>query len=609
MNLFVAIVHPSEAQVASINDALNDSLEIYSTLASETIGSRVINNGELLLGWVSSSKQAAAPREYVYQDSEQVVLFTGLPIDATQSVNAHRASELATSWDSVAGNLEGIHSLVKVTNSPARLEIQSDLLAYEHIFYRQVGKSWVFSNSVALIERVTSRCELNPGAVALFVSCGRMASDYTLLSEIKTVPAVTRVIWNSSTDSVDFVRTEEVGDLFKDSRPGLDESETERLASELQGLLSTLDRHFSPLDCALTGGKDSRVIFSLLTSAGIPANYYTHGQNRSEDAILAEAVAATEGLPHEFRETQETTLLGRWEELATAAVRRADGMYPIQHVASLMSANENYDGRLSIRLSGSGGAIGKGGGGQPRFYSRQLGTPNGFIDHVGNIMAHPRQGLMRPEGLSAVKSIVGARIASFLDSGIATSDVPEVSSAYEGTARGDGANMRATADVRDTFSPFCTRSFQRASALFRSRDKITCPLHRALISHLSPNLMGIPFDKKNPHWGPQQAWKILLKGTYSRYHRRIRQKLFGKPPSRPNFIVQNETFNRGGWLEHQLNYARQRILDQKSKALWECIDRKRAEELLSSDTRAEDRVRAARGLYQLWTVAEYEHAR
>ncbi len=609
LNLFLAIVNPSKEQSASIDSVLYDALEIYPTLDAATIDSRAVGEGRLLVGWVSSSNQAAAPREYVHEDSGQVVLYTGLPISSDRSVVAHRASELAANWDRVAGRLEGIHSLLRVTSDPARLEIQTDLLAYEHVFYRRLGKSWVFSNSVALIERATSRCDLNIDAVALFVSCGRIASDFTLLSEIKTIPAVTRVVWDSNRDDVDFSLTEDVGELFQERRPGLDSVEVERLASDLQNLLSVLDTHFAPLDCALTGGKDSRVIFSLLTSAGISANYYTHGQNRSEDAILAQQVAATAGHRHQFREIPERALLSGWEELATAAVRRADGMYPIQHVASLFSANDYYDGRLSIRLSGSGGAIGKGGGGQPRFYSWKVGTPDGFIKHVGDIMAHPRQGLVRPEGLAAVKRVVTERISRFLESGIVTSDVPEVSSAYEGTARGDGANMRATADVRDTFSPFCTRAFQRASALLRSRDKITCPLHRALISRMSPQLMEIPFDNKNPNWGPEQAWKILVKGTYSRYQRRIRQKLFGKPPSRPNFIVQNETFDRCGWLEYQLEHARQRILDQNSASLWEYIDRKRAEELLSPDTPAEMRTGAARGLYQLWTVAEYQHAR
>lgn len=608
MNLFVVITNPSKHQIDSLEAELRVAADDYPSLAGQTVHSQLLGAGELLVGWVIPSSEKAGPREYVYRDPSQIVLFTGLPVDPLDRIRAHRASELSARWNEVAGTLDGFHALIRLRNDPASLDIHTDLLGFEHIFYGNWENRGTFSNSASLIERLNSRSRLDATSVSLFVSAGWICGDRTLLEDLKALPGSLRVSWRSGQRDMEFQETGKSPNDLARTRSGFSQTDAEDLAEELLRPLSVLGKHFPVLDAPLTGGRDSRVLFSLLNSGNIPARYYTFGQNYGEDAQLAAQIVKRRGLQHEFLETSASSLMNRWEELTEKAVRRADGMFPLQMLLGLLTAEEYSGDSIPVRIWGAGGGIAKGPL-QPARFSRLWRTPDGVRTVLFNNTLNARQGLIRPQGRELAEEYLGKRISFYLDQGFPASTVPDVLYTHDKVGREGGKIMRATTDARDSYSPYCSRAFLAASFSLPPRLKLTHPIHRALISHLAPDLLDIPFDFKSPGWRPKQAWRILAKGSYRYYDRKIRRVLGLRRNTKANFIVSNDMFDRRHWLEHHLARVRECTLALEDSPIWDVIDRQRFAKLMKSSTDASQRMRAAKGIYHIWTIAEYEHNR
>ena len=608
MILFAVIVRPSEAQVANIANAIRETTEYHPSLRRQNVRTKTFGDRELAIAWVEPTDSKAGAREYAHDDTDVTVLFSGLPIDANGSLPVHRASTLSDHWDTVAGELEGFYSLIRVRSAPVRFELFTDLLGFEKVFYGKSGDSRIFSNSVSLVERLSYRRSLDPTAVSLFIAAGWVGGSHTMLDDIQCVKGSTRIRWHSGQRDLAFERTLNLQTILERRQPRFNKNDAEDLAEGMLRPLRALEKHFSTLDAPITGGRDSRVIFSLLTSAEISARFYTFGQNFGEDAQLARRVAESRNLPHEFLETSLETLMSRWNDLTSKAVLRADGMYPLQMLLALLTAEMHSGDTLPIRIWGAGGGMAKGAL-QPTRFSRELRTPSGVEALMCRSTIRSLQGLLTRAGRETAEAGVKRQVSHYLDQGVAPESVPDALYAFERVGGEGGQIMRPTADFRDTFSPYCTRAFVSACFSLPPRNKLTHPVHRELLTLLAPDLFNIPFDFKSPGWKPRQAWKVLGKGSLRYHNRRIRKKLRLRSNTKANFIVANDMFDRRYWLEHLRDRARNAPLDLPNSPIWEIIDKKKFEKLMRPETDANERMRVAKGLYHTWTVAEFEHSR
>ena len=580
----------------------------YPSLEGRSPRIRRLGAGQLLAGCVSPSGATAEPRSYVHDDADGITLFTGLPVDPSGAVMAHRASELAEYWEGLPARLEGKFALIKATAEPAGLQIHTDLLGYEHVFYRQYRGGWVFSNSVALVERLTGPCGLDSSAIALHVSMGWVSGNHTLLQDISVLPPAASVRWQSDSSQVQIESRPVIAGLCPPRRHRLSIHDAKPIADEMILPLTVLSQNFGPLDCPLTGGRDSRVNFSLLTHGGMEARYYTFGSQQGDDARIAAELAAQTGQHHEFLETSSEDLIAQWDQLSREVSRRADGMYPLQALVAYLTAKNNYAGHLPVRISGDGGAISKGSL-QPGRFSVNWKTEGGSRALIQSRMANAYRGLVTPSGKQLVREFVDQRVNQFLADGIPAQDVPDAFMAYERVARRGGKVMRATAAWRDSFSPFCTRAFLKASFSMPPRQKLTEPLHRLLIQHLAPEIFDMPFDDKAPQWKPDQAWRILLRGSLDYYGTRAARLLRRRRKRKPAVFSRDSMFDRGAWLEQRRDLALKRCLDVRDSAIWEVINRPMFESLMDPKAAPEGRMRLAKPLYHLWAIAEYEYHR
>jgi len=198
------------------------------------------------------------------------------------------AAELCRRWHHLDSELERAYFLVRIAKQEPQLEIISDSLGLEPVYYYRWGSMWVVSNSVLLIEKVVGVQILDPLGVSLFVALGWAGADHTLRENIKVIPAGQKWRWDHSGFSY-----RRHGGCLAEKLPRLPKkeigkSDVENLIDRLVRLCRTLNDHFQKIESNLTGGKDARLILSLLLAGAMQKiHYITAGEPTSRDVCIA----------------------------------------------------------------------------------------------------------------------------------------------------------------------------------------------------------------------------------------------------------------------------------------------------------------------------------
>jgi len=162
MNLFVIGWNLPKEHHPMAWAELRRMTEVYPQLDPETFWYHSSPCGTIFTASMHTASQAAAPRRYVMQNNDQVVFYSGLPIDPTGAYPAHHAEALSAHWDQLAKSLEGQHVIIRAIDDPLRLELMTDFLGMEQVYYSQQGDTWLISNSVQLIEQINGSSALDP---------------------------------------------------------------------------------------------------------------------------------------------------------------------------------------------------------------------------------------------------------------------------------------------------------------------------------------------------------------------------------------------------------------------------------------------------------------
>lgn len=553
-------------------------------------------------------RKGSCPRRYVSQNEAHVIFYSGLPVNPNGNFPAHRAEALDVNWDKLQENIEGQYFIVRATVTPPKLEIQSDILGLEHAFYYKHGNSWLISNSVELIQRVSEPRPLDPVGVSLFLSMGWAGDDHTLRSDIKVVPPGQHWLWQGN-DSEPKRRTYySLSRLTRKSRQKLKKFDLQKLTDALIKPLKRLDENFADISCGLTGGKDTRLLAALLIHAGIPIHYYTQGQPSGTDAQIAKIIAKDFNLSYKVRRITASDVIRDWEKGCLQIMRQADGMRPLHLMSSVLAFQVPQVTYLNVRLSGAGGEIARG-----HYSDHHLYLKGRNLANLKNYLIKKRlrnyEGLIRKDAIAISSDYLIRFVDKCMDQGCDLLDIPDVLYAYQRVARRAGNLWRAVTSFRDCFSPFCTRAFVEASFSLPPLQRTTEPLHYGIIRSLSKELHKIPFDKST--WCTQHSTINLLKsygGIKLKNNFRRFSKLFGlkQEKNRPAHIVRDNMFDRLGWFEAKREEVREVCLSTNDSILWNFIDRGMFDRITSSATDQKTRVRNLKALYLIATLFYYD---
>lgn len=609
MNVFVLALNLPNEHRSKVSDELLKMAEVYPHLGTDTLREWQSTCGTIISACMHTTDDLSIPRRYVSQNKSQVVLYSGLPVNPAGAFPAHQADALAAHWDQLDHALEGMYSLARLTDAPLQIDIQTDILGLENVFYFNQGDIWLFSNSVHLIERIYKPCPLDPVGMSLFLAMGWVGSDRTLRSGINTIPAGQRWTWRKGDHKPRQHAYYPASKLACQPVRKLNNAIVKKLADDLMQPLTSLRKDFNTITCALTGGRDSRLITALLVNANVPAHYYTYGNPSGDDATIAKQICQKLNLSYEVMDTDASDIMTGWDTAAQQLARRGDGMYPLQLITGTVAFSNRKLNQLNIRMWGAGGEIARGYYSSPNLI---LSRPS-IID-IQNYLVHRsifnNGHLMRQEGISLTQEYIHQFVSHCADNGFKPLDILDAFYTYQRVGRRAGNNMHTSMPFHDSFSPFCTRAFIEAAFSVSALQRCTEPLHYTLTRLLSPELHKLPY-LKHP-WSTQSAALCLLNNLAKTRLNKLRRKLrhFKRAAQRNNtsttHLATDTMFDRLDWLEEKRETIRGICLDQKDSPIWEIADRPLFERITSSKCDPAERSRNLKRIFHIATLFYYD---
>ena len=590
MNLFLAGWNlPTEYRSKALME-LQRMGEIYPRLDPKTIWSYGGKDGPVFAASMHTNDQASAPRQYIYRDENQVVFFSGLPVHSSGKFSAHRSESLSSHWYKLTDDIEGMFCIVRASaDKPSRLELQTDMIGMEQVYYFHRDNLWLISNSVRLIERIVGPLAMDPGGICMALSSDWVWDDLTLLSDVRTIPG--GQVWTWVEGKNEPLRR----DYYSPSRlSGLTHKKfTQRnykeLSDKLIQVVSNLSNNFENVNCALTGGRDSRLVSVFFIHAGLPVRYYTFGEPSGTDAKIAQQIASKFNLNYRMLSVTSSEVISNWDEECRKIVMQSDGMASIDLIASRLSCLKVNDHQLFVDVGGTGGELGKGFYNRPNldfFLNRfDLGKMKGYL---GNLIPHNFGGLISQEAEEMTRNRVHGFVQHYTDLGFAPSDMPDLFFLYSRLRRKRGTNKRVYMEYQDFFTPYITRSFIEAIFSITAVQRFFEPFHYNIIRLLSPELHRMPLD--SGPWKSQKFSEHLIKLYSNKFasharktirHIRANNSHPKKTSKKPHTAT--DMFDSMSWFTAKSSQMREFCLDHSASPIWTFVNRSAFERISSPD--------------------------
>ena len=586
MNLFIIAVNFPGENHSRVLAELQRMSDIYPLLDRNTMWHRSSASGFLFTASMHTSDHAASPRRYVLQSDDQVVFYSGLPVHSKGSFPAHHAEALALHWDQVLEDLDGMYCIVRTNHDASQLELITDIVGMEQVFYFRKDGVWLISNSVRLIERICGNLTLDPSGVSLFLSMSYAGDNRTLLSEIKVLPGGQHWTWKEGDKEPGEETYYSPARLTSLERVKPTPSYYRGLADDLIQVMKSFNQGLDNFICALTGGRDTRLVTSLLISAGLSAKHYTFGESTGADAKIARQIAETFHLNYRLVDISASRVIDSWDNISEQIVFQGDGMVIIDIIPSVLSLQTLHNGHLLVDFGGTGGELAKGFFTTPNFnFFHNRYNLNDMQKYMSRI-ALTYGGVVREEAAEITRRHIYDFVTQHADFGYNLNDIPDAFFLYSRLRRKRGSNKRIYMQYQDFFSPCFTRSFIEAVFSMPAKNRYTEPLHYNLIHLLTPELHGFPLDKGT--WRSQKPTDHLI-AFYRRLivnkFQRLQSKLLrsgselNKPAAKRHTAT--DMFDQQKWFEAKREQVREFCMDNKQSIIWDFVNRPLFEKITS----------------------------
>jgi len=607
MNIFLIATHQRSLQEARIRAELRRMKSIYPKLDVNTIWDHRTPDKSILAASISAGSTALGPRKVVSRTSDGVAFYSGMPVDPDNRHAAHNAADLAAHWNDLKDRLEGTYSVVQISDTENRIEIQTDLLGGEAVYYVRHKAGWLFSNSVLLLERLVGWKPLDNLGVSMYLHLGHTLGDRTLRRDIKMISGAQRWTLSGSSNVPKKRCYYPLSNLSKLPQRKLDDDVIQNLAGKLQRPLISLAEHFDSVVCPLTGGKDSRVIASLLMNAEITAKYFTFGDPDGGDARIASEIAREFDLTHELKTVDEKSVFDSWDKMCIQTVRSTDGMRSLHHLGGMSKSEPISGDSKDIYLWGACGEVARSFFGDLPFLKRDLCVSDikSILDRTGPADSIS---MVHENAKERARAWKDQCVDNCADQGLALLDIPDVFGNHFFDARRLSNNGRGLAQIRDTFTPYASRAFLEATFSLPALRRFTEPLHYRILEVLSPGLHTYPFERHQ--WRSQNPMLHLAKSRYRKKTRFVKRKLRRIQnlirPAEANYSNVDSMFSRLDWFEGKRTFMRQFALDSASSSVWDFVDRDRFEEITSDKTSSVVRSHNLKLLFLVVTLLYYD---
>ena len=523
---------------------------------------------------------------------EEIALWDGLPLDGSGSLVAHDAEQLRRHWRSLPELLEGEFCAARIDLAEDAVEILVDPLGMLPVFHASDGKRAVISTSASIVASVFALHRPDLLAIASFVAFEWAMERRAFLAGMRALlgGCVHRLDVTGLRSSQHFGPAS-LATRTRGSIP------VAAVAGQLERLTSAATGAGGPVRCALTAGRDTRVIAAILRSIDAPTTFYTGGELDSIDVILARELAARFDLDHEVQHASESQR--DWTQAAERFVRQTEGFSSLVQLVDYIELDQPIE-QVGVTLWGVGGEIGR-----PGSALRKIAPNFPLLSRLPRVQRRLLDlriddgGLLTDDG----RALVAQHLQSFADErlreGWPTRELSEAFYTFGRVACWGAGGVRRAAGASDLFSPYCTRPFMRYCFSLSPGERYLEAPHYRLLSCLDPPLRDHRFEYPFP---PQHNWLVAPLATRELWHtlrsggRRGRDN--GTPTERdPPFLTR--------WLAAHIPMLSE-VADNADSEVWQVIDRSRVMALLQPRLPPASRIHqcAARGLHATLVPAD-----
>jgi hypothetical protein len=575
MQLFAVSCGSDDSLVGAVQDAAGH----FPALADGELEHGVSADGGLEFAAIGHAASASGPRRYNASSGDRVVLYDGLPIDRGGGFAAWDAAELLARWRDLPDALDGVFCAVHIDLATGRVECLTDVLGMARVYFTGGSHRWILSNSLAAIRAAARLDEPDALGVSSLLTLGWPACGTTPLAGVRVLPGG---------------HVHELGAHGLRSRPTFTAATAAprqqrghpRTAADVARSLATTTasagRDVTPLVCAVTAGRDTRVLMALARAGGWSgARYYTSGVESDVDVRFARMLTSDLDLPYESGAPPFPQTGDEWRAATARFVAQTDGMATLQGIEDWVDHQRPVQ-HVGLKLWGAGGEIGR-----PH---DPHGVAVGLVTNTWGLrwFAGPqrwalrrkpcRWDLFRPEALDATRAALDEFASERIDEGWRAREVPEAYYAFERVAHWASSGVRRAASSTDVYSPFLSRDYIQWCFSLSPGERVVEAPHWRLLSELAPDLRDMPFEDP---WRPQRprAAQAMVLLDVARHGRARAQRLVGR--SRTPDATRGRYGER--WLQYGRTMHRELCLSHDSSRLWEFIDRAALERALSDD--------------------------
>jgi asparagine synthase (glutamine-hydrolysing) len=554
-------------------------------LDADTAWSACSTDGRVTAAGVHHALELCGSRRYTSLSASRATWFDGLPAHAQGHLNAHDAAALAANWSSLAHSLDGQFSAVDFALSSARVELQTDTLGMSQVFWAPHGRGVLVSNSATLIAGLLELNTPDPVGVSSFLGLGWAVGTHTTTRDLHVLPGGARheIVDGSVRTRRNFGPADVAKLTSRKPQP------VAGLADELTRLTASAVRGVGPISCALTAGKDTRVMAALVASTGEEVLYYTMGTEDVLDVIIARELAREFGLRHEVTYPDAASSTLDWSRAATLFMRQNDGLVSLQQLPDYVDL-EGQPPALGVKVWGMGGEIGRAGTGAVMATATTMPIVRRSVAVQRRLLGMKVRNearLMTADALAEMAAHLEGFQRERLHEGWRPRQVQEAFYTFERIGRWGATGPRRTASTHDIFTPFCSRPFIEYCFSLSSGERYLEAAHYRLLSELSPALRGhrfeIPFQAQHAWLAPTLATRQLL-GQARQW---LSRRNVGGRRSQEATSIEPEYPFQHAWFEQRLGLIREMFSSRPGSQLWSFLSRPRVEELLGADQEAQ----------------------
>ena len=605
MNLFLLGWSRSEpVDVTDAKRALFSLVEQLPFFEEQPIQTWQAPSGRLAVACISHHPDRVGGVRYTVFEADRMALFSGRPIAWTDEFEADGQAPLDPRFylrvpERWADRLDGRYVAVRYDDPTATLDICTDPLGTYNVYQAERNGVLWFSNNSELVRNLASVRAINPLVLASMASCGWSLGGHPLWADVRCLERASVHRFSAAPSARrDLVPARSIGLLL--NRGFNVNAATRTLLAAARALSDWPGR---PSYVALTGGRDSRLVFAAALKAGVEFEPWNIVRSKlrpeTPDAMTARLLCAKADrslrveAPERNIGLEEAARLLRLTERGTLQLDLAWGALtrPYQR----WEAEKLSSSPLPIVHSGLSGELARG--------VAAVGNSASATDLASKLYHRTVQMWPRPllsrEGKYLLRVHIVDWVNERLDDGVGLGHLPDLFYLEERTARFNAAANGFDEYMLDLTAPLRTYALLPHELGLPAEERARELFHFHVLQSLAPEFTRLPFSESNPPWPtfgrnrPQRARRLQTAA------RRAERELLRRGrhlKDRRRAMSPEEDLLAGG-----VRLALDRAGAYPQHEVWRLVDRRRALSLLRRDPRGLD-VRSRRNLWRLATV-------